>query len=217
VLDDYASLALAALDLFEATSEPQYLEHALALAEKLSERFASPSGGFFLTSGKDQEPLGRRMILDDAVEPSGNAMTLLLLERLSALTGRENMADVAKAALHAHAARLRERPIEMAGWLDAALFASGPVYEIIVAGSNESPDTRTLIDVWKHLSPFWTVGARIDAAGPSEPLATLMPTVIGKSDRSGTALAFVCVHGACRAPIRDAARLRAALLEGWVH
>jgi uncharacterized protein YyaL (SSP411 family) len=215
VLDDYASLGTAALDLFEATGDATYLDRAIALTEQARKSFANPSGGWFLTSGADQEPLGRRMILDDGPEPSGNALMALLLERLAALTGREPMAEDARRALRARAASLRRQPIEMAASLDAALLEGGPFYELVIAGSNESAGTRALLEVWKGLLPSWTVGARIDADGPADALVTLMPTAAGKRDRRGTALAFVCVRGACRAPIDEPSRLRSALLSGW--
>src|SRR5262249_55412311 len=215
VLDDYASLGLASLDLFEATSDVSYLERAILLAQQANDQFANASGGWFLTMGADQEPLGRRMILTDGAEPSGNATMILLLERVAALTGREPLVEAARKALRAQAANLRGHAPEMAGWLDAALLEGGPLYELVVAGSSESPGTRALLDVWRGLCPTWTVGARIDAEGPTDQLATLMPTAAGKRDRRGTALAFVCVRGTCQAPIQDPSRLRAALLKGW--
>jgi uncharacterized protein YyaL (SSP411 family) len=215
VLDDYAWLGLASLDVFEATGEVSYLERAVALADHARSNFANPSGGWFLTSGADQEPLGRRMVVDDGPEPSGNASMMLFLERLGALTGRESLVADARRALRAQAASVRRRPLEMAAHLDAALMEGGPFYELVVAGSMESAGTRAMLDVWKGLLPAWTVGARVDAGGPTDALVTFMPTASGKHARRGTALAFVCVRGACQAPIQDPPRLRAALLHGW--
>ncbi len=215
VLDDYAALGAASLDLFEATSNVPYLERAVELAEQARKNFANPSGGWFLTSGTDQEPLGRRMILDDGPEASGNATMIFFLMRLGALTGRDALDEDARRALRAHAANIRRQPFDMAGWLDGALFERGPLYELVVAGSSESPGTRALLDVWKELCPSWTVGARVEGDGPTEAFATSMPTAAGKRDRRGTALAFVCVRGSCQAPTSDRARLRAALMAGW--
>jgi uncharacterized protein YyaL (SSP411 family) len=140
---------------------------------------------------------------------------MLFLERLSALTGREPLLTDARRALRAQAASVRRRPLEMAACLDAALMEGGPFYELVVAGSTESAGTRAMLDVWKGLLPTWTVGARVDDDGPTDALVTFMPTASGKHARRGTALAFVCVRGACQAPIQDPARLRAALLRGW--
>jgi uncharacterized protein YyaL (SSP411 family) len=215
VLDDDAALGLASLDVFEATGDIGYLERAVELAEQANKNFASPSGGWFLTSGADQEPLGRRMVLEDGAEPSGNANMIALLQRLAALTGREPLGEDARRALRAEAASLRTRPFDMPASLDAALFEGGPSYELVVAGSKESAGTRALIDVWKGLFPTWTVATRVDGDGPSETFAHWMPTAAGKRDAGGIALAYVCVRGSCQAPIRDPNRLRAALLHGW--
>jgi uncharacterized protein YyaL (SSP411 family) len=215
VLDDYAFLALGLVDLFEATSDPSYLERAVMLIEEASGRFARPLGGWFLTAGMDQEPLGRRMVLSDSVEPSGSAVMILVLERLSALTGRDEFFEAASKALRAQAAAMRQQGLEMAGWLDDALLAVGPRYELIVAGSDDVPSTRSLVDVWNGLLAPWTVGAHVEADGPGGELVHWMPPAADKRDRHGTALAYVCIRGACQAPTSDPARLRAALLTGW--
>jgi uncharacterized protein YyaL (SSP411 family) len=140
---------------------------------------------------------------------------IFFLMRLGALTGRDALDEDARWALRALAASIRRQPFDMAGWLDGALLERGPLYELVVAGSSESPGTRALLDVWKELCPSWTVGARVEGDGPTEAFATSMPTAAGKRDRRGTALAFVCVRGSCQAPTSDRARLRAALMAGW--
>jgi uncharacterized protein YyaL (SSP411 family) len=155
------------------------------------------------------------MVLSDSVEPSGNAVMILVLERLAALTGRDEFFEAAQKALFSQAARIRRQGLEMAGWLDGALLAVGPRYELVIAGSSEAPSTRSLVEVWNGLSAPWTVGARVDAEGPGGELVNWMPPSAGKRDRRGTALAYVCVRGACQAPTSDASRLRTALLSGW--
>jgi len=217
VLDDNAFLALGLIDLFEATSDASHLERAVALAEDANLRFSNSAGGWFLTSGADQEPLGRRMVLADSVEPSGNAALILVLERLAALTGRQDFLDAVMRALRAQAATLRREGLEMAGWLDGALLAAGPFYELVIAGSEETRESRALVDAWTRLLPPWTVGARVGAQGAEGELEKWMPPAIGKRDRHGTAQAYVCVRGACQAPTADPARLRTRLLSGWAH
>ena len=52
LLEDYAFLAAALVDLFEATGETRWLATARALHEALAARFAHPDGGFFRTSAE---------------------------------------------------------------------------------------------------------------------------------------------------------------------
>ena len=79
VLDDFAFLASGLVALFEASGQPAYLRQAITLVKQATDRFGNPRGGWYLTAGADQEPLGRRIEVFDGVEPSGNATMLLTL------------------------------------------------------------------------------------------------------------------------------------------
>jgi len=210
VLDDYAFSSQGLVELFEATGKPVYLEHAITLVKQALDRFQSPGGGWFLTSGAEQEPLGRRIEVYDGVEPSGNASMLVTLERLAALTGRDDFTELVERAVRSYAAIIRERGIDMAGWADAALLARGPYYEVVIAGT-----AANLAGAWNGLLPAWAVGVQVGSAGPTLEQARLMPSLVEKHDRNGVPLAFVCVHGACKKPTTEVAQLRRELLVGW--
>jgi uncharacterized protein len=89
-LEDYAFMLEALIVLFEATCEERWLDEAIALADRLIERFADTEhGGFFSTaSGGAQELIVRRKELEDAPIPSGQSSAAMGLLRLSQLTGR---------------------------------------------------------------------------------------------------------------------------------
>ncbi len=212
VLDDFAFLGNGLVELFEATGKPSYLERATALARQATERFASPRGGWFLTAGADQEPLGRRIELSDGVEPSGNAVLLLVLEKLALLSGSDDSSEPVAHALGSYADTIRERGLDMAGWLDAALLSQGPAYELVIAGKDGA-----LAGAWSGLSPAWTVGVAVGPDGPTAEQASVMPTAAGKHDRGGVTVAYLCVHGSCKQPITEPARLRRELLAGWTR
>lgn len=115
-------------------------------------------------------------------------------------------------ALGSYADMIRERGVDMAGWLDAALLSEGPFYEVVIAGKDGA-----LAGAWNGLSPAWTVGVRIGSEGPTAEQASLMPTAAGKRDRNGVTVAYVCVHGSCKQPTTEPARLRTQLLVGWTR
>ena len=50
MLDDYAAMARAALSLFEATGEPDYLAAATRWADAAQDLFGADDGGFYLTA-----------------------------------------------------------------------------------------------------------------------------------------------------------------------
>ncbi len=210
VLDDYAFLAAGLVELFQATGKSIYLERATSLATLALGRFETADGGWYLTSGSAQEPLGRRFEVYDGVEPSGNSSMITGLEALSALTGRDDLARAAEQALARYAETIRQRGLDMAGWLDGALLAQGPFYEVVIAGANPS-----LTSAWNEVLPSWVVGVQVPWSGPSADLVSAMPPAAEKRGLNGGSLAYVCVHGACERPTAAPAALRKELLLGW--
>ncbi len=210
VLDDYAFLAAGLVELFQATGKSMYLEQATSLVTLALARFGRADGGWYLTSGASQEPLGRRFETYDGVEPSGNSSLISTLEALAALTGRDEFSRAADRALARYAGLIRQRALDMAGWLDDALLARGPFYELVIAGTSPA-----LSSVWNELLASWVVGAQVPSSGPTAGLVSAMPTVAEKRGLNNAALAYVCVHGACQRPTPLPEALRKELLLGW--
>ena len=144
------------------------------------------------------------------MEPSGNAALILALQQLATLTGRADFDALASRALSSYAGAMRQRGLDMAGWLDAALLENGPTYELVIAGQNGG-----LSDAWRALLPAWTVGLQLNGSEPTPDLERVLPSAVGKRALNARALAYVCVHGACQQPTSDPARLRTELLTGW--
>ena len=72
LLDDYASMARAALGLFEASGEPGDLEAARHLASEAIDLFGDGAGGFFLTAKDAADvPGARPRQAHDGATPSG--------------------------------------------------------------------------------------------------------------------------------------------------
>jgi uncharacterized protein YyaL (SSP411 family) len=86
-LDDYAFFTAALLDLYEATFEPVYLDRAVELTDTVLARFWDEhGGGFFFTSSDHEALIARTNSAFDGAIPSGNAVTVFNLLRLSYLT-----------------------------------------------------------------------------------------------------------------------------------
>jgi uncharacterized protein YyaL (SSP411 family) len=110
VLDDYAFLAHAALDGFEATGEMRFYRAAEEIAESLLARFYDRTGhAFFDTDQTTDEGklLGaltaRRKPLQDSPTPAGNPVAAALLMRLEALSGNEEYLLAAQETLETFA------------------------------------------------------------------------------------------------------------------
>ena len=96
VLDDYAFVANAALDAWEASGEMRYFDAAQQIADAMLKRFYDVTGcGFFDTElNSTEERIGaltaRRKPLQDAPTPAGNAVAATVLLRLAALTNNKD-------------------------------------------------------------------------------------------------------------------------------
>jgi len=84
-LDDNALLMRGLLDLNAADGNGAWVEAAMALARD-ADRFADESGGWYFAPGRD-DLIVRPLSLDDDALPSGNAVMVENLARLSVLRG----------------------------------------------------------------------------------------------------------------------------------
>jgi uncharacterized protein len=215
ILDDYGALAVAFLDLHQATGDVVYISRAQALIDFVVARFSRDKGGFFLTSVDVPSPLGRRFDPFDNVEPSGNSMVLEALHRLAMLTGRADYRDAVKSSLDAMANVMERAGLEMAGWLTVGQGFLGPSYEIVVAGDPDDDAARELQRIIRGAQASHVSLVAVPASGPDDETTTLLAPTSEKLAVDGAATAYVCTFGTCRAPTGDPKELRAQMMEGW--
>ena len=97
LLDDYASMARAALGLFEASGEPSDLEAARQLASEAIGLFGDGAGGFFLTAkGAADVPGARPRQAHDGATPSGVGLLAETFVRLWHLTDEARWGEAAE-------------------------------------------------------------------------------------------------------------------------
>ena len=77
-LEDYASLACAFLDLYRANFDPENIERANLLGQKIIEKFSKSEGAFYDSPEEKKDLILRMSDPYDGVEPSGNALAARL-------------------------------------------------------------------------------------------------------------------------------------------
>jgi len=200
MLDDYAFFVQALLDLYEATFEFAYLEHAIALTAKQRELLEdADAGGFFSSAQPDAMALMRAKDDYDGAEPSGNSMALMNLLRLHRITGVEEYNVSARRLIAAFAERVASVPYAMPQMLCAWEFDVAAPREIVVAGQPGHDVDRLL---WKKFDPNRVL------LHASPELARYQPATAGMR---GPAV-YICENFACNAPVSTAEDL-ARLLE----
>jgi hypothetical protein len=204
-LEDYAFLIAALLDLYEATSEPRWMEEALALDGTLAARFEDPAGGFFRTSDDHQSILTREKPGYDAAQPSGNSVQLLNLVRLHEFTTDDTYRQRTERALRAFDVGLSRNPAAMAEMLLAVDFRLDTPKEIIIV----TPDRRASAEPFlAELRATFLPNRILSVVGEADRFdthAALVPLVEGKFARDGVATAYVCENRICELPTTDPA------------
>jgi uncharacterized protein len=97
LLDDYASMARAALALFEASGEPGDLEAARRLASEAIDLFSDGAGGFYLTAKDAADvPGARPRQMHDGATPSGVGLLAETFARLWHLSDEARWGEAAE-------------------------------------------------------------------------------------------------------------------------
>jgi uncharacterized protein YyaL (SSP411 family) len=206
--DDYLLLASALLDVFELTSDPEWLTEAVRLMEEVERTFADKAnGGYFLTASEHERLLFRDKPDYDGPIPSANSVAALAWLRLCAITDDERYRERAETTLRAFSRSLASRPLALDHMLLALDWATDVVKEIVIVvpeghGSLTASARGLLTALNQSFAPnsVLLVASEPDLDGE---IGKAVPWAQGKKLRSGRATAYVCERGACKLPTND--------------
>jgi uncharacterized protein YyaL (SSP411 family) len=205
MLDDYASMARAALALFEATGRRAYLEDAVALTRAAQELFGDADGSFFMTAHDAADVPGvRPRHPHDGATPSGIGLIAEVLARLFHLTGEDAWWVAAERLIHAFTGApelLAQSPLLLAA---ADFLARGAV--VVVAGDAEDPAAMALANL-ALASPDPATCVLHTRDGADWPVGS---PGHGRTAANGAA-AYVCMGQTCSLPVTNPQELRALL------
>lgn len=208
--DDYAFLIQGLLDLYEASSDIQWLKWADALQLRQNALFADEiHGGFFSTSTTDPSILIRLKETHDGAEPSANSISALNLLRLSQMTGCILFKQIAEQTIASFAIQLKELPNAMPQMLVALDFLLHQPKQIVIAGT--PPETCALVrEVHKNFIPNKILMFADGAAG-QEWLGQRLDFIKPLTSVNGKPTAYVCENFICQLPTTDPAELKKQL------
>ena len=205
MLDDYASVARAALQLFEATGEPAYLEEAQALAREAKTLFGDDDGGYYLTARDAADaPNVRARIAHDGALPSGVRPHRRGPGKALSFDRRREWREAAERLIRAFAGvspqELANRPLLLlaADWLErgGCVLVEGPLDDPLAVDlaqvALKAPDPA--LCVFRLDRCLWPNGA------PG-----------GRPRLPTTPAAMICRGQACEPPVTTAAALQEAL------
>ncbi|MFQ5876370.1 MAG: thioredoxin domain-containing protein [Acidobacteriota bacterium] len=212
-LADYANVAAALLDLYEATFEPEWAREAVALAARMIDLFADDAaGGFFLTARDHEALIARRREGSDGATPAGSSVAALVLPRIAALTGESGLVRRAEATLRLYGDTMERFPAALSTMLCALDQHLDGVRGVVLAGRADDPALRPFLRVF---SESYLPNAVLALADPSDPDAgKAIPILEGKAPVDERPSAHICESGSCRPPVASAEELARALSGG---
>ena len=209
-LDDYASFATALLDLYEATSDRQYLEQSVSFAEVLLDRFwDAQEGGFFFTSDDHEELISRSKSAFDGSIPSGNSVAAFALLRLFYLTEKQDYMDKAEQILRLFYDAMEQNPFGFSHMLGALDFYLNRPQEIVLVGDVSAPQAQEILG---RINTMYLPNKTLVCLDPQTLAAGKGPAVLaGKTQVDGKFTMYVCHNFTCSLPVTEWGELKELL------
>ncbi len=208
VLEDYAYLCDALIDLYESAGGDRYLDEAERIASRMIAEFEDPeSGGFFSTGESHEKLIVRRREAMDGATPSPGAVAAMALARLSFHLDRSDLRARAEKAVAAHGKLIARFPRAFCKSLEVADFLLGGPVELAFLGGPGDPSLEALRrEAARHYLPNRIIAHHEPGRGPS-----LRPLLRGKTLADGQPALYVCRNFACGAPVTDPSAVREAI------
>ena len=208
VLEDYAYLAEGLIDLYEACGQERYLTTALQLGERMVQSFRDEDQGGFYTTAKTHETLIIRAREGaDGATPSGNAVAVSALARLSFHYDRQDLREAAIGGIRAYGRQIARYPRAFAKSLAVVdLLAEGPI-ELAFVGPSHDPGLEALhLAVREVFLPHRVIASSDGMGKPAS-----HPLLVGKELVQGKAALYICRNFSCQRPLTDPQEVTEAL------
>jgi uncharacterized protein len=209
-LEDYASMANALLDVYEASLDTKYLAQARALADAMIQRFLDrEGGGFFFTSDDHERLLTRPKPLFDGSTPSGNSEAVFALLRLHTYLGEEAYLRAAERAIKLFGGLMMRQPMGFVHMLEAVDLYNRGAREIVLVGDPASAQFKE----WRErIGLLYLPNRAFFAINPAAPAGGFVPEAArDKTQVNGALTAYVCRDFTCSPPQTSLAGLEAEL------
>jgi len=136
-LDDYSLTIEAFIELYQATFDEQWLQHADKLATYVMAHFSDPETGmFFYTSDLDDKLIARKMEISDNVIPGSNSSLALGLFKLGTYLYKDEYVKMAKQMVHNVKGDVIPNGPFYSNWAILLYYLSNQPYEVAVMGDN---------------------------------------------------------------------------------
>jgi uncharacterized protein YyaL (SSP411 family) len=200
LLDDYAFLCWALLEMYQATYNVQYLERSINLAKKVLELFPDQDGGFFMNSKNSEELIYRPKEQYDGAMPSGNSVFAYCLVRLAALTGDGKWQSAADSQLSFYYSAFNTNPSSYCFALMALMLKVYPAEEIVCVVEDKQHEFEAVSVFSKGFYPQTNI---IIKTPENVDLLEKIAPFIKEYPLKNLPSYYVCENQTCSAPVHS--------------
>jgi uncharacterized protein YyaL (SSP411 family) len=202
-LDDYAFLVWGLIELYEAIFEARHLKAALDINEIMIRHFwDEAAGGFFFSPDDGEAPIVRKKEISDGALPSGNAVAMWNMLRLSRFAAESSLEEQAAKIGRTFAKAIKQFPSAYVQLMVAVDFAVGPCYEVAIIGHPEAGDTQKMLKALGNRFNPHSVTLFRPTVGSAD-IDRLADYLTSLETLDGKATAYVCTDFTCTAPTTD--------------
>lgn len=188
-LEDYAFLALAYIQLYQATFDTQWLQRSKLLAEYAMQSFESDKSALLYFTQADTPLLvARKTETTDNVTPSSNAVMAEVLLKLGAYYRRDDYTEKALSMVMTIAGQTTSGGPYYGHWNRVMGMIAHGLTEITITGNNA---LATAVELQQHYLP-----SAIVVSGHHHQLP-----IAEKTKPTDTLLIHVCKNGTCHLPV----------------
>jgi len=203
ICDDYAEMARAALSLREVTGDSRYLDQAKAWAKVLDEHFWNNQiGGYCYYADTAEQLFVRPRMVFDNPTPSANGSMLVVLTRLSLLTGELDYMNRASTLAQTFGAEANRMLNGSGGYLSGLEYLVNSLIILVVGHKGHTRTQELMRAYWSKPLP----NGMLVQIEPGDPLPAQHPA-FGRGMEGGHPTAYICQAGACSNPFTNPAEL----------
>ncbi|NUK30411.1 thioredoxin domain-containing protein [Parageobacillus sp. VR-IP] len=211
IIDDYAFLVWAYIEMYEATLGLSYLQKAKACTEQMISLFWDEEHGAFFMTGSDAEELivQEKEIYDGAL-PSGNSVAAVQLIRLARLTGDLTVLEKAETMYKVFQRQVEAYESGHTFFLQGLLLLEAPTVEVVLFGKQGDEKREQLIQKWQDA---FVPSVFLLAAELPDDFAKIAPFAAEYEPLGEETTVYVCENFSCQQPTTDVESVAKQLFE----
>lgn len=200
-LDDYANLIQAYLTLYEATYELSYLKKAKQQTDHMLTLFWDQDhGGFFLTGNDAETLISREKEVFDGALPSGNAIAISVLTKISALTGEQLYMQRAEEMYYSFYEDVHAYPRAAVAFMNNLFHTDFPRKEVVIIGDEDDSVRQEAVANIDKLDPSNVSVLVAENAAEFKDIAPFASNYKKINDKTTI---YVCENFSCKQPTND--------------